>query len=169
VVGSKPTQRSTVAVVSFSTAWLVTNFDEMIGMLRWFGHEDELDRVKKALPERRAAMWLAFWQKTDPNPATPENEALNAYFTRVAAAAQRFRDEGVPGWRTERGEVLIRLGEPDDIFDQSGVSQGRTIRWTYLNYRLTLFFRDDSGFGRFRLTPDSRAEFERVAARVRPR
>ncbi len=165
-VGSGPNQRQTVAVVSFSTAWLVTNFDEMISMLRWFGHEDELDKVKKTIPERRAAAWLEFWQKTDPNPATPENEALNAYFTRVAAAAQRFRNEGVPGWRTDRGEVLIRLGEPDDIFDQSGVSQGQMIRWTYLAYRLTLYFSDDNGFGRFRLTNQSRQEFERIAARV---
>jgi GWxTD domain-containing protein len=168
VVGSGATERSTAAVVSFSTAWLVTNYDEMLAMLRWFGHSDELDAVKRSLPERRAAAWLEFWRKTDPNPTTPENEGLNLYFARVAAAAERFRDEGVPGWRTERGEVLIRLGEPDDVFDQRGISQGGVIRWTYLNYRLTLYFADDNGFGRFRMTTDSRGEFERVAARIRP-
>jgi GWxTD domain-containing protein len=158
----------TSAVVSLSTAWLVTNLDEMLEMLRWYrGHDDALNKVKRAPPSERAAAWQRFWQETDPNPATPENESLNNYFARVAIASRRYRDEGVPGWRTERGEVFIRLGEPDEVYDASAMAQGRVIRWTYMGLRLTLFFRDDTGFGRFRLTPDSRAEFERVAASLR--
>ena len=166
VVGSGPDQKGVSAVVSFSAAWLVTNFDEMISMLKWFGHQEEVDRLRHAEPDQRAAAWLTFWKETDPNPGTPENEALNAYFGRVAVAAQRFRDEGVPGWRTERGEVYIRLGEPDDVFDTNGLTQTRVIRWTYQSLRLTLYFRDDSGFNRYRLTPESRSEFERVATRL---
>ncbi len=166
VVGRPPDQKVTSAVVSFSAAWLVTNFDEMIGMLRWFGHQDDVNQLKQAEPDQRAAAWLKFWKETDPNPGTPENEALNAYFGRVAVAAQQFRDEGVPGWRTERGEVYIRLGPPDDVFDTNGLTQTRVIRWTYQSLRLTLYFRDDSGFNRYRLTPESRSEFERVATRL---
>jgi len=166
-VGTGPERKSTSAVVSLSTAWLVTNLDEMIDMLRWFrGHDDALNRVKRAPPEDRAEAWSRFWRETDPNAATPENELLNNYFARVAIASQRFRDEGVPGWKTERGEVFIRLGEPDEIYDASAMAQGRVIRWSYMGLRLVLFFHDDSGFGRFRLTPDSRAEFERVATRL---
>ncbi len=166
VVGRKPDQRSVSAVVSFSAAWLVTNFDEMISMLKWFGHQQDVDRLKHAEPDQRAQAWLTFWKETDPNPGTPENEVLNSYFGRVAVAAQQFRDEGVPGWRTERGEVYIRLGEPDDVFDTNGLTNERVIRWTYTSLRLTLYFRDDSGFNRYRLTPDSRSEFERVATRL---
>jgi hypothetical protein len=33
--------------------------------------------------------------------------------------------------------------------------------------RLTLFFQDETGFGRLRLTPSSRAEYERVLVRLR--
>jgi GWxTD domain-containing protein len=168
VVGDSAHERTTSAVVSLSTAWLVTNLDEMLEMLRWYrGHDDALNKVKRAPPSERAAAWQRFWQETDPNPATPENESLNNYFARVAIASRRYRDEGVPGWRTERGEVFIRLGEPDEVYDASAMAQGRVIRWTYMGLRLTLFFRDDTGFGRFRLTPDSRAEFERVAASLR--
>ena len=166
VVGTKPDQKTVSAVVSFSAAWLVTNFDEMISMLKWFGHEPEVNKLKHAEPDQRAQAWLTFWKETDPVPGTPENEALNAYFGRVAVTAQLFRDEGVPGWRTERGEVYIRLGEPDDVFDTNGLTQTRVIRWTYQSLRLTLYFRDDSGFNRYRLTPESRSEFERVATRL---
>lgn len=166
VVGAKPEQKSVSAVVSFSAAWLVTNFDEMISMLKWFGHPEEVDRLKHAEPDQRAAAWLTFWKETDPNPGTPENELLNTYFGRVAVAVQQFNDEGVPGWRTERGEVYIRLGEPNNVLDTNGLTQTRVIRWTYESVRLTLYFRDDSGFNRYRLTPESRSEFERVAARL---
>ena len=76
----------------------------------------------------------------------------------------RFRDEGIPGWRTDRGEVLIRLGEPDEVFDASPQSEGRLIRWGYTQYQLALYFLDETGFGRFRLTPSSRSELERVSA-----
>jgi hypothetical protein len=36
------------------------------------------------------------------------------------------------------------------------------IRWTYGAWRLTLFFQDQTGVGRFVLTPTSRAEYERL-------
>ena len=49
---------------------------------------------------------------TDPIPQTPENEALDQYFTRVAIANERFKDEGGAGWRTDRGEVYTRWASP---------------------------------------------------------
>jgi hypothetical protein len=43
----------------------------------------------------------------------------------------------------------------------------RIVRWSYYRYRLTLFFVDESGFNRYRLTSQSRGEFERLLARIR--
>ena len=40
VVGSGPQQRTVSALVSFSQAWVVTNFDEMLDLLRYFGQDD---------------------------------------------------------------------------------------------------------------------------------
>ncbi len=166
-VGVAPHQRETSAIVSFSQAWVVTNYDEMLSLLRYFGHDNLLSGLRKAAPADRPKLWREFWVATDPNRSTPENEALDNYFQRIAIANARFRDEGVSGWRTDRGEVLISLGDPDEVYDASPTSQGRVIRWVYANLRLTLFFQDESGFGRFRLLPTSRAEFERVLNRVR--
>src|SRR5439155_1585240 len=115
-------------------------------------------------------VWQQFYKATDPVELTPENEALDGYFRRVQIANQRFREAGEPGWLTDRGEVFITLGEPDDVFDfTSDVSRSgiRGVRWTYREHRLTLFFQDNTGFGRFRLTPLSRAEFQRIVAQRR--
>lgn len=157
-------------LVSFSDQWVITNFDEVTGLLRYFERQDWVRRLRDAPATERPAVWREFWKETDPVPLTPENEALNEYFRRVQIANVRFRDEGQPGWLTERGEVYITLGAPDDVLDLShelSRSGSRIIRWGYTTLRLTLFFQDHTGFGRFRLTPISRAEYQRVLARVR--
>ena len=166
VVGSKP-ERSASALVSFTQAWVVTNFDEMLDLLRYFGHDDRIAAMRRAPASERARLWREFYEATDPNTATPENEELNQYFSRVNAANQRFKDEGVPGWRTDRGEVFITLGPPDESVESTPGTSSRIIRWTYLTYRLEVYFQDETGFGRLRLTPGSRAEYERILSRVR--
>jgi GWxTD domain-containing protein len=166
-VGTPPSQRSVSALVSFSQAWVVTNFDEMLDILRYFGEDGRVSAMRKAPASERSRLWREFYEETDPNKATPENEALNQYFTRITGANARFTDEGVPGWRTDRGEVFISLGPPDESIETSPGTAGRVVRWTYLTYRLSLFFQDETGFGRLRLTPGSRAEFERTLNRLR--
>lgn len=166
VVGTPPNADSTRALVSFSQGWVVTNFEDMLSLLRYFPPSPALDSLRKAPLSERGRLWKAFWRATDPNTATGAHEGLDEYFARVALANARFRGEGVAGWRTDRGEVLIRLGEPDEVFDASPASEGRLIRWGYTQVQLALYFVDETGFGRFRLTPASRAELERVAARL---
>jgi len=157
-------------LVSFSNQWVITNFEEMLSLLRYFDRGEWVDSLRKASPEQRPTVWRAFWKATDPVAITPENEALDDYFRRVQQANVRFPDEGEPGWLTDRGEVLITLGEPDEVLDlSSGLDRSglRAIRWTYTNDRLVLFFQDQTGFNHFKLTPTSRAEYQRVLARVR--
>jgi GWxTD domain-containing protein len=157
------------ALVSFSEQWAITNFEEILTLLRFFGQDRAIAEMRAADPAERSELWRAFWRATDPNPVTPQNEALDQYFRRVQEANERFREAGDPGWQTERGEVFITLGEPDEVFDQSSDLQGpvRIIRWNYLAERLTLDFVDDTGFGRFRLTPSSRADYQRVLNMIR--
>lgn len=166
VVGTGAQAESTMAIVSFSQGWVVTNFDDMLSLLRYFPESEPLDSLRKAPPAERGRLWKAFWRATDPNTATPNHEELDRYFARIALANLRFREEGMPGWRTDRGETLVRLGDPDEVFDASPQSEGRLIRWGYTQYQLVLYFVDETGFGRFRLTAASRAELERVAARL---
>lgn len=157
------------ALVSFSDQWVITNLDQVLSMLRYFGHEHEIDQIRNAPADEKLALWRKFWKETDPTPVTPQNEALDEYFARLQEANQRFHEQGEPGWLTDRGEAFITLGEPDEVYDASSVLQGpvRTIRWNYTNLRLTIDFVDESGFGRFRMTPASRADYARVLSRVR--
>jgi len=60
----------------------------------------------------------AFWRKRDTTPATSENEEMAAFYKRINEANVRFREGGaaqVPGWRTDRGRIFIKYGEPDQV------------------------------------------------------
>ena len=156
-------------LVTFSEFWAIANFDQMVDVLRYFDRQDLVAKLKAAPRDQRAAAWREFYRASDPVPITPENEALDEYFHRVEVASLRFPEPGIPGWRTDRGEVFIALGDPDEIIDATNqVANGaRFIQWGYTNLRLTLVFQDETGFGEFRLTPLSRSEYQRVLARVR--
>ncbi len=62
----------------------------------------------------REATIRAFWESADPLLSTPENEAQLEYYARVAVTMLRYDDaeQGVRGWRTDRGIIVIRYGEP---------------------------------------------------------
>lgn len=156
-------------VVSFSDQWLVGNFEDMVSLLRYFAAADTLRAVINGTPEQRAAAWRHMYAASDPNAASPENEALDEYFERLRIANDRFRDEGTEGWLTDRGEVYIGLGEPTEMIDRRPDIQGRgrVLVWNYNDHRLTLYFVDETGFGRLRLDPRSRSEFLRVLSRLR--
>ncbi len=168
LVGEPPAMRRINGIVSFSSNWVVTNFEDLLDLLRFLGQDTRVNLMRKAAPQDRAEMWRDFSKSTDPNPATPENELLSGYFARLAFANTRFRDEGIAGWRTDRGEVFITLGEPDEMYDASmQTGPVRYLRWTYNELRVVLYFEDQTGFGRFRMTPQSRLDFELAKTRAR--
>ncbi len=71
-------------------------------------------RVAGLADDAREATVRAFWETADPLISTPENEAQIEYFSRVAVSMLRYDDaeQGVRGWRTDRGIIVIRYGEP---------------------------------------------------------
>jgi len=54
----------------------------------------------------RAAYFLQYWQGSP---------GERAFFEARCSTAERYMHMEVPGWRTDRGRVLIRYGEPGDI------------------------------------------------------
>jgi GWxTD domain-containing protein len=169
VSGGRDTAKTAI-LVAFSAQWAVANFDETLSLLRYFGQAEAIAQLRDAPPAERPILWHAFWRATDPNPRTPDHEALEIYFARLQEANELFRESADPGWLTDRGEVLITLGPPDEIFDSSSDLQDRgirLIRWVFTSDRVTLDFVDDTGFGQFRLTQRSRADYMIALNRLR--
>lgn len=155
--------------VAFGEELPVATFSQMMDYLRYFVSSQRLQAMRDAAPENRAGLWAAFLRETDPVPQTPSHEGLRDYFSRIAQANVRFREEGQPGWLTDRGRVSIALGAPDQIIEpnMSGVgTRGRSLIWEYKDHRLQIVFVDQTGFGRWRMTLSAESEFEATVRRV---
>ena len=167
-VGAADTVRIPI-FIAFGEDLPVATFTQMLDYLRYYVSANRLQAMRDAPAEARAALWATFLKETDPVPQTPAHEGLRDYFSRIAQANVRFREEGQPGWLTDRGRVSIALGQPDQIYEptMSNVGQrGRNLIWEYRDHRLQVVFIDQTGFGRWRMTIASESEFETVVRRV---
>lgn len=173
---AKDTVRTPV-FVSFGDEIPLISYEEMLTQLRYYAAPERIKILREAPPEKRGAVWSEFLRSTDPAPSTPEHEGLQTYFTRILQANIRFRDEAASrmGWLSDRGKVYVSLGEPDQVLEQTtnvpfssgSISQrGRVQYWEYGQYRLRFLFYDESGTGRWRLTPASEADFQSINARL---
>ncbi|MBI4420305.1 MAG: GWxTD domain-containing protein [Gemmatimonadetes bacterium] len=117
-----------------------------------------------------------FWSRRDPSPGTAENETESQYYARIAVANRRFREGGggdVPGWRTDRGRILIRYGEPDEVLQrpQTGPTPPYEV-WKYTRVRpLKFAFLDETRLGHYALVytnerrEPSRPDWEAILGR----
>lgn len=56
----------------------------------------------------------AFWERRNPHPGSYENTFKEEHYRRMAYANAHFGEQ-VAGWQTDRGEIYIVLGPPDEI------------------------------------------------------
>ncbi len=171
LVGTTDTVQTPV-FVTFGERWTIGSFDEMLSLLRYFAAASKLAALRDVSPRDRAHLWAAFLRETDPNPRTPQHEALEAYFDRLARANDTFHEREGPGWLTDRGRVLATLGEPDQVLQEAftgGLPSNRSSvqTWVYSRYGLRLVFSNQAGSRRWRLQPQSETQFETVAEQVR--
>jgi GWxTD domain-containing protein len=64
--------------------------------------------------EERDQFIEAFWQRRDPTPDTEENEFKEEHYRRIEYANEHFA-AGIPGWKSDRGQIYIKFGPADEI------------------------------------------------------
>lgn len=168
----------TPVFVSFGSDIPLLSYEELLNQLRYYVSPERIRALRDAPVDQRGLAWAAFLRSSDPAPATTEHEGLQTYFSRLQLVALRFRDDGPStrgGWLSDRARVFVVLGEPDQLYEQNtntaisrtSISQrGRLQFWEYGQYRVRLVFYDDTGSGRWRMTPASETEFQNINARL---
>lgn len=74
--------------------------------------------------EDRARFVEAFWERRDPDPASPVNEFKEEHYKRLEYANRIFsRDAPRPGWKTDMGRFWIILGKPHEIQPFDGLNE----------------------------------------------
>lgn len=103
------------------------------GPVRYLLTEDEYRRFGELDgPEERSDFVRRFWARLDPDPFTSANEYRERFERLCEEANRRFGSPGQPGWKSDRGQVWIILGEPDAVRHEVGDawSSAREV-WTY--------------------------------------
>ena len=114
-----PADSSTVRdrFASATTAQL----DSLYGPLLFLMQPDERGIYPTLTPSGKRDYLRRFWSRRDPTPGTAENELEEDFYRHIAEANRRFREGGaaqIPGWRTDRGRIFIRLGPPDEVLSR---------------------------------------------------
>ena len=82
--------------------------------VRWIISDEERTAFKRLqTDDEKQAFIEQFWLRRDPSPDTEENEFKEEHYRRIAWANDRFAS-GVPGWKTDRGQIYIKFGPPDE-------------------------------------------------------
>lgn len=96
----------------------------------------------------------AYWDSLDTEKSTDHNEAMIEYFSRVDYALQHFNtyDKWKDGWKTDRGEVFILYGPPDQMYRYPNTSDSNPYEvWEYYNPERYYLFVDRTGMGDYQL------------------
>ncbi|HTK68481.1 MAG TPA: GWxTD domain-containing protein [Candidatus Eisenbacteria bacterium] len=145
-----PIRREKNFVVEQTAAAVALDPKTQLEVLRYIATDVELrqmDQLKTV--EEKLAFWANFWKERDPSPGTPQNEAQDEFYKRVAYANQHFA-AGTQGWRTDMGQIYIKFGQPDEVVRNPFRFDGPPEEiWYYYRARLTYFFVDKDGYGRY--------------------
>ncbi len=67
--------------------------------------------LKLTTDQERELFIEQFWRRRDTDPRTSINEYKEEHYRRIAYANENFTS-GFPGWKTDRGMIYIKFGEP---------------------------------------------------------
>ena len=162
---------SLTGVVNLGVDLPVNSVSELIESMRYFTSETDVQRMRAASPGARPAQWSALVRRTDPNTATPDNEALLEYARRLRVAERLYKQGTRHGWQTDRGAAVAALGEPDYMTQPQPadtIGTAKVVTWEYRRHRLFLVFNDADGPGMWRFTPSSAELFRNLIAAAGP-
>jgi GWxTD domain-containing protein len=101
-------------------------FEEILELMRYVGGKDELEQLAKLPEADRQRGLLDFWQRRDPTPGTPQNEAMDEYYRRINYANAHFKCRGGEGWESPQGETYVIYGPPDNVRRYASLGEART-------------------------------------------
>ncbi len=130
----------------------VSNIDLAIKQMKYILDNDEYKKSGKQFRNDKEKLFYTLWKKRDPTPDTEYNELMDEYYKRVVYANENF-DGWQPGWETDRGMVYILFGPPDQVERTNSTMANSTFYqiWTYNKINKQFVFRDQNGFGDYRL------------------
>lgn len=95
-----------------------------------------------------------FWKRRDTTPETEYIEIKKAYLDRVEIANKKYSSMNSKGFKTDRGRVFLKFGEPDEIERHPNETNTKPYEiWIYNNIEggVSFIFGDVTGFNYYEL------------------
>jgi len=107
----------------FNVAWELINWQkprrDVLVEARLLLNDTEFEGFREmSIGEQESAL-NAYWKELDPTPHTSVNETYEIFRNRVAWADNAYGQPNKRGALTDRGQIYIRFGPPDDIEQES--------------------------------------------------
>ena len=130
----------------------ISNIDVAIRQMKYAITNKERNQLKGASKSERENLFYEFWKNRDPTPDSEYNELMEEYYSRVYYSNEHF-DAWQPGWETDRGMIYILFGPPDEIQRTNPSTSTSSLYqvWSYYRLNQQFVFKDQNGFGDFRL------------------
>ena len=130
----------------------LSNLDEAIAQLAYIAPGRELGTIRRARThDERRRLFQEFWRKRDPTPGTARNERMEEHYYRISYANRHF-GRNSPGWLTDRGQVFVLHGPPEDVQRQVYSYNNRPWEvWYFYSIGRQYVFVDKTGFGDYEL------------------
>lgn len=127
-----------------------------IEQIRYIANQNEWNTIKKLADKDMNAAIEYFWERHNNNPGSFRNDLRQLFYERVLKADEMFTiHKKMPGWRSDRGKIYIRMGAPDDIVsDVYPIGRYPYIEWHYFRENRIYRFIDRTGFGNYQLIGD---------------
>jgi len=134
------------------TQHIEDDIDEAIAQMEYVAKKRELSFIQEAPNDvERYQRFRSFWEKRDPTPGTLRNERMEEYYYRIASANHNYGGTH-DGWKTDRGFVLVRFGEPDFVRRKPHSFDFEPYEvWEYQRIGRQFIFVDKTGFGDYEL------------------
>lgn len=111
--------------------------------------EEKISELKRIKGNAEKILY-DYWKPFDTTPDTKYNELMNEFYQRVDYAEENFRSiTGNGGAFSDRGNIYIKFGKPDETLRDTN-SDGKVVEtWLYKEQNLKFAFVDSSGTGKF--------------------
>jgi GWxTD domain-containing protein len=107
----------------FSVAWELLNWQkprrDVLVEARLLFRDSEYDKFSRMSIGEQERVLTAYWKKIDPTPHTAVNELYDVFQSRVRYADSHFGGSYARGALSDRGQLYIMLGPPDEIIQES--------------------------------------------------
>jgi len=140
-----------IKVNYFGLPGSVHDIELAIEQLKYIATDEEITAIKNAPEGEKGEKFLEFWNQNFPTPGEAVNGKMKEYYNRIAYANRHFSATR-PGWETDRGRILAIYGQPSEVERQTFNEQGVPYEiWYYNHLGKRFVFRDEYGFGEYRL------------------